>query len=188
MGRRSCLIAVIAVASAPMAAACDQFAGVGVLQPDPDTAPDRADEGARRDGGTKSRDGGVDAGPDAGLDAGGSSMDAGRPACEHPETIGCDPVANTNCDLLPLMRCAVDLLATSPTGFCAFIGRIDAGVGCVNTGVTESCLPKQACHGGLCQPLCFCDAECPAGECCSQPIGQTGISVCGGCSAGDNAN
>lgn len=32
-------------------------------------------------------------------------------------------------------------------------------------------------HCGSCRPLCHCDADCPAAQCCTDTVGATGLSV-----------
>ncbi|MGH7269659.1 MAG: hypothetical protein ACREJ3_04445, partial [Polyangiaceae bacterium] len=79
----------------------------------------------------------------------------------------CDPVRNTGCNLF--QQCDVDPnKKTTPTGLCLFNSPQDGGQGpCLMSLVSESCPPKTTCVSGACHPLCACDGDCPAGECCS---------------------
>lgn len=113
----------------------------------------------------------ADAAVEAG--SGGSSGDGCSPVVEV-----CNPVTNDGCP--PTMQCAVDLLATAPTGYCTFSSPPMPGT-CFNSGVTESCLPTEACVDFECRKLCFCDADCGAGECCVDPVGEAGFKACGAC-------
>lgn len=126
------------------------------------------------------------------------------------EIDGCNPVRNEGCPAELEMQCAIDLAAKA-TGYCIFsapesgnagmgTAGTPAGVGampvppaaspsttttsttaCFNSGVTESCEPKSTCYSGECRTICLCDADCDAGGCCSDPVGDTGFKVCGAC-------
>jgi hypothetical protein len=91
----------------------------------------------------------------------------------------CDPVHNTGCN--PFQQCDVDpSQASTPTGLCLFGGGTDAGT-CLATIFTESCPAKSTCVDGGCRTLCFCNGDCPVGECCSDRSGPPGFTMCGGC-------
>jgi hypothetical protein len=92
----------------------------------------------------------------------------------------CDPVHNTGCN--PLQQCDVDTLQTlTPTGLCVFNSGSEGGGACTMTFVSESCAPKQTCASGVCRALCFCNADCPIGQCCSDASGPRGFTLCGTC-------
>jgi hypothetical protein len=116
-----------------------------------------------------------DAGDSSELDA-SANGDAGGASCT-PEVQVCNPVTNDGC--LEPMQCAVDLASDVLTGYCIFNGPV--GVGCFNSGVTESCPPKSTCFDFECRTLCFCDDDCDAGQCCVDPIGTLGFKACGAC-------
>lgn len=141
------------------------------------------DSGAR-DGNTS--DSGNDAGRAADHDAAmagdsgsGNHTDA---ECALLEVAVCNPVTNEGCFDSLMMQCAVDPLATL-TGYCIFYSGQSPMLGgdCLNTGVTESCPPTFTCVDGRCRELCFCDADCEAGQCCTEPLEGTGFKVCGDC-------
>jgi hypothetical protein len=91
----------------------------------------------------------------------------------------CDPVHNTGCN--PLQQCDINPLQMSaPTGQCVFGGAADAGF-CTVSIVNESCAPKSTCVDGGCRQLCSCNADCPAGQCCSDRSGPAGFSLCRTC-------
>jgi hypothetical protein len=91
----------------------------------------------------------------------------------------CDPVHNTGCN--PLQQCDISPLQTSvPTGQCVFGGAADSGL-CTVSIVNESCAPRSTCVDGGCRQLCFCNADCPAGQCCSDRSGPAGFSLCRPC-------
>jgi hypothetical protein len=98
-------------------------------------------------------------------------------------TAVCDPVHNTGCN--PFQQCDVNPSdADVPTGQCVgapFGGGSDASP-CTANFLTETCSAKSTCVNGGCRALCFCDGDCPAGLCCSDPSGAPGFKVCGSCS------
>lgn len=147
---------------------CEQFALVGVLPRD--AASDDDSNGDDLDAALDE---------DAPSDAGSTARDAGR--CMRDVAV-CDPIANTGCSETLSMRCAPDLAAPRLAGYCTFDGPIpDSGIECLNTVVTESCPPTTTCHEGECRTLCFCDADCGKGQCCSEPLGEYGFAVCAPC-------
>jgi hypothetical protein len=106
----------------------------------------------------------------------GETTDAG--ACSGTVAV-CNPVRNTGCNAL--QQCDVDpSQATTPTGLCVF-GSAAEGGPCLSTIFTESCPPQFTCVSGGCRELCFCDADCPAGQCCSDPSGPPGFTLCRPC-------
>lgn len=92
----------------------------------------------------------------------------------------CDPVHNTGCN--PLQQCDIDTSQMStPTGICVFNNGTEAGGACSMSFVNESCAPGQTCVSGACKAICFCDANCPMGQCCSDKSGPKGFTLCGTC-------
>jgi hypothetical protein len=92
----------------------------------------------------------------------------------------CNPVHNTGCN--PLQQCDVDVSqTTTPTGLCVFNGGAPDTGPCSASIVNESCAPRFTCLGGSCRELCFCDADCPAGQCCSDTSGPHGFTLCQPC-------
>lgn len=131
--------------------------------PEPDgTAPPGDDGGPAGDDG-----GGLDAGA-------GDGPVSGNCAATVPV---CDPVHNTGCN--PFQQCDVDPLQSAPTGLCLF-GAMEAGV-CTSSIVSESCPPRSTCVDGGCRQLCFCNADCPVGQCCSDHSGPSGFTLCRTC-------
>jgi hypothetical protein len=133
---------------------------------------------------TSGGEGGAAGEPSAG--AGGTGGGAGEPvepdasvvggSCD-PEVLACNPVTNEGCP--PPMQCAVDLVSDVLAGYCVFNGPVADG--CFNSGVTESCPPKETCFDFACRTLCFCDDDCKEGQCCVDPVGDLGFKVCGSC-------
>ena len=123
-------------------------------------------------GGGPSDDGGATSGDDGG--GFGGSDAAG---CS-PMVAVCDPVHNTGCN--PLQQCDVNpLQAGVPTGQCVF--GMDAGGACTASIFSESCLPGSTCVDAGCRLLCFCDTDCPTGQCCSDRSGPPGFTLCRPC-------
>jgi hypothetical protein len=184
IGARTLLMAVCLAT-----AGCDQFARVGVAATELDDEmdagdvplPDGPDPGA---GDVPQPGSGVaDSGTPGPLDpdSGVPASDAGV-QCPRPEVAVCDPVLNQGCSATLQMQCAVDLLAPGLAGYCIFRGTTPPdGGACFNSGVTEDCLPTNTCYGGQCRKLCYCDADCGAGQCCSLRVGNYGFGACGDC-------
>jgi hypothetical protein len=162
----------IAAAAFALVVGCDQFARVGgvVTSGAPSFVLDAAPM--------------QDSGRDAASIDDAASVDARQPAdssaqCARPQVAVCNPVTNEGCVDLLRMHCAVDPAASMLAGYCIFSGPPSPdGLACVNTVVTESCPMKSACLLGVCRTLCFCDADCKAGECCAEPIGDYGFKAC----------
>jgi hypothetical protein len=94
----------------------------------------------------------------------------------------CDPVHNTGCNALLQQQCDLGTSLTGmPTGNCVFNSGSEGGGACIATPVTESCPPRSTCVSGACRSLCFCNADCDAGQCCSEPSGIAGFTLCGPC-------
>jgi hypothetical protein len=116
-------------------------------------------------------------GDDVGLDD-AASGEAPDGSCSGTVAV-CDPVHDTGCN--PLQQCDVDpSQTTTPTGLCVFAAAPEGGP-CTSTVFTESCPARSTCFGGSCRELCFCDADCPAGRCCSDTSGPPGFLLCGSC-------
>lgn len=117
-----------------------------------------------------------DAGPDGGA------------ACPAVQIQGCNPVTNDfmgveGCGPGFMQQCGIDQLSVL-TGYCIFTSATPSQLGgaCFNSGVTESCPPTSTCSAdGICREICLCDADCPLGQCCKEPVGATGFSLCGDC-------
>jgi hypothetical protein len=110
-------------------------------------------------------------------DATASETDDGH-ACSGTVAV-CDPVHNTGCN--GLQQCDVDpSQTTTPTGLCLFASPAEGGP-CTSTLFTESCAARSTCVGGACRELCFCDADCPTGQCCSDTSGPPGFALCAPC-------
>ena len=166
--RNGLAVAATALLWSSALAGCDQFASIGV-------------EGAAGEPAMPAVDAGPTAEPDAAAPAPvpDSGVDAG--SCPEPAIAVCDPVQNKYCDPNFAMQCAIDLLSPL-TGYCIFSSPMSVlGGSCFNSGLTESCPPRATCFNGTCATICLCDTDCGAGSCCSEPIGDTGFSVCGGC-------
>ncbi|MGD8862209.1 MAG: hypothetical protein PVI30_19510 [Myxococcales bacterium] len=169
---------------------CDQFARVGVA---PTELSDDLDAGDVPAPGVQNPDA-QDPGAGDVMEPGAGVADSGAPTlqpdastpsdagmhCPRPEVAVCNPVTNVGCQASLQMQCAVDLLAPGLAGYCIFRGLYDGGT-CFNSGVTEDCPPTQTCYGGECRKLCFCDADCNAGQCCSLRVGNYGFGACGDC-------
>jgi hypothetical protein len=97
----------------------------------------------------------------------------------QPTASVCDPVHNTGCN--PTQRCDVNSTQTqTPTGLCVFDSPSDAAT-CLATLFTESCGPGSTCVGGACRALCYCDSDCPTGQCCSGTAHAGGFVLCESC-------
>lgn len=109
--------------------------------------------------------------PDASADSGSACAPTSSPFA------ACDPVHDTGCD--PGLQCDVDF-AQPMASLCAFSTPYDAGP-CVTTPLSESCPERNTCLDGICRSLCFCDADCAAGECCLEPLDTLGWMLCAPC-------
>jgi hypothetical protein len=152
------------------------------ISPSPTSGDDAAstpagDEAAMPAGDVRSPSGDAPSGDAGGFDSAPDDV-AQTGACSSTVAV-CDPVHNTGCN--PLQQCDVNpLQATVPTGQCVFGGGVDAG-GCTASFVNESCAPKSTCVDGGCRQLCFCNADCPPGQCCSDTSGPPGFTLCRPC-------
>jgi hypothetical protein len=112
--------------------------------------------------------------PDAGADVGSG--------CLSPFAAEvCDPVCNSGCP--PLSRC--DVSEAPRRGACVGIFIVGEGGPCFRGSTTDSCAVRLTCLEGLCRRLCYRDADCSAGSCCSQPLtaagAPSGFAVCAPC-------
>jgi hypothetical protein len=148
------------------------------------TTPSGDDDGgasgsATDDGGASSDDAGSAGDDGGGLDAALDDVVQGG-GCS-PTVAVCDPVHNTGCN--PLQQCDISSLASAtPTGNCVFGGGAEGGTACTASIFTESCPAKSTCVDGGCRQLCFCNADCPVHQCCSDHKGAPGFTLCGSCS------
>jgi len=120
---------------------------------------------------------------DAGTTNDAGATNDGGAQCERVEVADCNPVTNEGCAASLMMQCAVNVAATL-TGYCIFFSGgppPSLGGACLNTGITESCPPKATCVAERCRTLCFCDTDCEAGQCCTEPLESTGFKICGDC-------
>jgi hypothetical protein len=114
---------------------------------------------------------------DAGL--GHTGDDTGTVACIAPSMVNvCNPVTNSSCGTGT--QCVPDLAALVLSGRCTFSSPMGAGA-CLATAITESCPAKSTCDNAACRTLCFCDTDCPKGECCHATIGTLGFKLCKPC-------
>jgi hypothetical protein len=182
---RSRSVRLIAAVCCIACIGCDQFAAVGIRDPERATAgaPARPDgggagDGADHDAATPTDGGSNDAGP--ANDAG--AIDHAGAQCAPVAVTDCNPVTNEGCPASLMMQCAVNHAAVL-TGYCIFFSGPPPAFGdaCLNTVVTESCPPTSTCVVDRCRELCFCDSDCEAGQCCAEPLEATGFKVCGDC-------
>jgi len=104
-------------------------------------------------------------------DATVAQLDAGSPvnACAPREPVAtCDPVRNMGC--LPLTQCDIDTAASTPTGRCVFFQAAAPGA-CMVTFLSETCEAQSTCVASACRKLCYCDSDCPTGQCCNDLSG-----------------
>lgn len=80
----------------------------------------------------------------------------------------CDPVRNTGCP--PLTQCDIETSATTPTGRCVFF-QATPGVPCSSSFVNVTCDAQNTCVAGACRKMCYCDTDCPPGNCCKDSSG-----------------
>jgi hypothetical protein len=101
--------------------------------------------------------------------------------CEPATPIAtCDPVRNTGCP--PLTQCDVDTGATTPTGRCVFFQASLDSTTCSATFLNESCEAQSTCVGNACRKLCYCDSDCPTGQCCNDSFDPQGVfKLCSPC-------
>jgi hypothetical protein len=126
--------------------------------------------GSSRDDGSGIGDASTDDAPDNMTTEGG--------VCSGAAAI-CDPVRNTGCSAL--QQCDVyPYQTTPPSGLCVLASPAEGGP-CLSTIFTESCPPSFTCVNGDCRELCFCSADCPTGQCCSDTSGPPGFTLCRPC-------
>jgi hypothetical protein len=113
-----------------------------------------------------------------GSDAGMSCQPATPPAI-------CDPVKNLGC-LVPFSFCDIDPAQAVATGRCVFPWSLTpppTDGGCLADMTSSSCMPMSTCAGGSCKKICYCDSDCPVGQCCTQPApgSSTAFKLCAPC-------
>jgi hypothetical protein len=93
----------------------------------------------------------------------------------------CDPVHNSGC--ASFQQCDVDpSQPNNPAGLCLFhAAPTDDSGACLQTIVSETCDAQATCVAGACRTLCFCNADCPTGQCCSDTSGPKGFRLCATC-------
>ena len=120
------------------------------------------------------------------VDAGRTETDARMPpsnaACEPATPLPtCDPVHNTGCP--PLTQCDLDPAASVPTGRCVFFqASVDPNT--CTAAVVESCEARTTCASNACRTMCYCDGDCPIGQCCSDgaaPGPEGPVKLCKPC-------
>jgi hypothetical protein len=141
--------------------------------------------GADDGGGASDALGADDAGDSRGpaLDgAGGDGGPGGSPddaSCTGTVPV-CDPIHNTGC--ATFQQCDVDpSQPNNPAGLCLFHSAPAEGGACLQTVVSETCDAQATCVAGTCRTLCFCNADCPTGQCCSDTSGPKGFRLCATC-------
>lgn len=161
---------------------CDQFARIGTEQaappePEPDAMAELDAMIIEPDAMIIDPDAAIDtdAGPDAGSQCPDVHFDVCNPVTNEFFVAECGPSFN--------QQCGIDQFSML-VGYCVFASETPATLGgaCFNSGVTESCPPTSTCSAdGICRKICLCDADCVAGQCCTEPVGATGFSMCGDC-------
>ena len=171
------------LAAQPRAGAAGERAEQTVTAPPPSAAPSAP---APKDSGAAVSDAGVRSQPsepdaDGGGSAPGTSVAGG--GCGSTASIpGCNPITNEGCAGELGMQCDVDLSAPTPSGVCVFSSPSPNPGACLNIPPTESCPAGQTCVGfSTCQKVCLCDADCDAGDCCSEPLAGSGFKTCKAC-------
>ncbi|MGH7435531.1 MAG: hypothetical protein ACRENE_07635 [Polyangiaceae bacterium] len=127
-----------------------------------------------------------DAGVDAVATGDGGSPDGGAveggddASCTGTVPV-CDPVHDTGC--AGFQQCDVDpSQPNAPAGLCLFHSApSDDSGACLQTIVSETCDARATCVAGACRTLCFCNADCPAGQCCGDTSGPKGFRLCAAC-------
>jgi hypothetical protein len=117
---------------------------------------------------------------DGGGSDGGTVTGADDASC--PGTVPvCDPIHNTGC--AGFQQCDVDpSQPNAPAGLCLFHSApSDDSGACLQTVVSETCDAQATCVAGACRTLCFCNADCPASQCCSDTSGPKGFRLCAAC-------
>ena len=110
----------------------------------------------------------------------GPSPEGSTGASCTPTFAVCDPVHNTGCN--PLQQCDVDpTQAQAPTGLCLFYSGSDAATCVAATAFTGTCAQGSTCVGGACRALCYCDSDCPAGQCCPGTSHAGPFRLCESC-------
>lgn len=118
---------------------------------------------------TTGSDGGKPHTTSGGVDSGRPPANAGTNACEPAKPVAsCDPIRNTGCP--PLTQCDIETSASTPTGRCVFF-MDPLGGPCSASFVSVGCDPQNTCVAGACRKLCYCDADCPQGQSCTDASG-----------------
>jgi len=121
------------------------------------------------DAGKPPTTGSVDAGVATGKPTTPANPSTPANACGPATAIAtCDPVRNTGCP--PLTQCDIETSATVATGRCVFY-QATPGVPCSSSFVNVTCDAQNTCVGGECRKMCYCDSDCPPGNCCNDTSG-----------------
>ena len=122
----------------------------------------------------------VSATGDGGGSDGGIVRGADDASCTGTVPV-CDPIHNTGC--AGFQQCDVDpSQPNAAAGLCLFHSApSDDSGACQQTIVSETCDAQATCVAGACRTLCFCNAGCPAGQCCSDTSGPKGFRLCAAC-------
>jgi len=127
-------------------------------------------------GGSTGTDSG--AGGDTGSEGTGGS-DGGTPSCQpSPSPAICDPVKNLGC-LVPFSFCDIDPAQAVATGRCVFPWSSTpppADGGCLADMTSSTCMPTSTCVNGSCRKICYCDMDCPSGQCCTEPAPGSSVT------------
>jgi len=94
---------------------------------------------------------------------------------------GCNPITNSGCAAELGMQCDVDLFAPTLGGVCVFSAPAPTPDACLAIPPTQTCPAKQTCVEGACRTVCLCDADCGAGSCCTDLLGEQGFKTCSKC-------
>jgi hypothetical protein len=132
---------------------------------------------------------GTDSGADGHIGGGGTGGTGGSGAgsCQ-PATppMGCDPVNNIGC-LVPFSFCDIERSQAVATGKCVFPWSstpppLDGG-SCFMDAMSSTCTPTSTCVDGSCREICYCDSDCPGGQCCTEPApgSSTTFKLCTPC-------
>lgn len=121
-----------------------------------------------------------DAGANADAQDAAADATSDGDGCSPPvNPLSCDPVGGAGCPVL--QQCDIDTtVLPAATGHCVFTTMDDAGT-CNFTILSESCPSQSTCVAGACKRICYCNADCSAGECCGGTPPGAGFNYCTPC-------